>query len=104
MEKASNVYVVLGDFGWSDLGSWSSLHEILDKDENNNVVTANALTYDTSNCLIRGGKEKLIVTQGLDGYLITDTGDVLLVCKLDQEQRFRQFVGDVKSIKGQDFV
>ena len=104
MEKASNVYVVLGDFGWSDLGSWSSLHEILDKDENNNVVTANALTYDTSNCLIRGDKEKLIVTQGLDGYLITDTGDVLLVCKLDQEQRFRQFVGDVKSIKGQDFV
>lgn len=104
MEKASNVFVVLGNFGWSDLGSWNSLHEILDKDGDRNVVKANSLLYDCSNSLVQGPKEKLIVIQGLDGYLVNDTGDVLLICKLDQEQRFRQFVGDVKSFKGPEFV
>lgn len=104
MEKASNVYVVLGNFGWSDLGSWNSLHEILEKDQEGNVVKANTLLYDCENNLVQGPKEKLIVIQGLDGYLVNDTGDVLLVCKLDQEHRFRQFVGDVRSLKGPEFV
>jgi mannose-1-phosphate guanylyltransferase len=104
MEKASNVYVVLGNFGWSDLGSWASLHEITQKDDQNNVVNANCLVYDTENCLVKGPNGKLIVIQGLDGYLVNDTGDILLICKLDQEQRFRQFVSDVRSLKGPEFV
>jgi mannose-1-phosphate guanylyltransferase len=104
MEKASNVYVVLGNFDWSDLGSWSSLYEISQKDGQNNVVNANSLVYDSNSCLIKGPNGKLIVIQGLDGYLVNDTEDVLLICKLDQEQRFRQFVSDVKSLKGPEFV
>ncbi|MGK7396056.1 MAG: mannose-1-phosphate guanylyltransferase [Candidatus Cyclobacteriaceae bacterium M3_2C_046] len=104
MEKASNVYVVLGNFGWSDLGSWNSLHEIKKKDENNNVVDANALIYESKNCLVKGSPGKLIVVQGLDGYLVTDCDDVVLICQKDKESKFRQFVSDVRSIKGQDFI
>lgn len=104
MEKASNVYVVLGDFGWSDLGSWNSLHEILKKDENLNVIDANALVYETNNCLVKGTKEKLIVVQGLENFLVADWKDVLLICKKDEEHKFRQFVSDVKSKKGQDYL
>jgi mannose-1-phosphate guanylyltransferase len=96
MEKAQNVFVCLGDFSWSDLGSWASIHEISDKDTNNNVVRANALTYDSRNCIIKGSPDKLIVAQGLNGYLIGEFGNVFIVCEKDKEEQFRRFVNDVK--------
>ena len=97
MEKASNVYVCLGDISWSDLGSWASIHEISPKDEDNNVIRANALTYDTRNCMIKGAPDKLIVVQGLNGYLVGEFGNVIIVCEKDKEAQFRRFVSDVKS-------
>lgn len=97
MEKASNVYVCLGDFSWSDLGSWASIHEISDKDVDHNVIRANALAYDTRNCIIIGSEDKLIVAQGLNGYLIGEFGNVIIVCEKDKEQQFRRFVSDLKS-------
>lgn len=103
MEKSDDVYVVLGDFGWSDLGSWMSLHEIQPHDDQNNVVEANALLYDTSNCYVKVSPEKLVVVQGLDNYLINESENVLLICKLDAENKFREFVADAKN-KGEDFV
>jgi mannose-1-phosphate guanylyltransferase len=96
MEKAKNVYMCLGDFSWSDLGSWGSIHEISPKDGNNNVVNANALLYDTHNCIVKGSSDKLIVTQGLNGYLIGEFGNVIIVCEKDREEQFRRFVNDVK--------
>lgn len=96
MEKATNVYVCLGDFSWSDLGSWGSIHEISEKDSNNNVVQANALTYDTRNSIIRGSSDRLIVAQGLNGYLIGEFGNVFIVCEKDKEEQFRRFVNDAK--------
>ena len=104
MEKADNVYVILGDFGWSDLGSWGSLHDIKDKDGNNNVIEANVLLYDTHNSIFLGGEKKLIVVQGLQDYLIADTGDVLLICKKDIESEMRGIIKDVKSKKGEDYT
>lgn len=104
MEKADNVYVVEGNFGWSDLGSWSSLHDIRDKNEDGNVIDANSLQYDTKNSLVLGRKDKLIVVQGLDGYLVADSEDVLLICKKDEEKMFRNFVNDVKNEKGEKYV
>lgn len=104
MEKADNVYVILGDFGWSDLGSWDSLHDIKEKDTNNNVIEANVLLYDTKNSLILGDAKKLIVTQGLKDYLIADTGDVLLVCRKDIEREMRRIIKDVKSKKGDNYI
>lgn len=97
MEKASNVYVCLGDFNWSDLGSWASIHEISEKDSDNNVVRANALTYDTRNSIIKGSENKLIVVQGLNGYLVGEFGNVIIVCEKDKEEQFRRFVSDAKS-------
>jgi mannose-1-phosphate guanylyltransferase len=104
MEKADNVFVVPGEFGWSDLGSWSSLHEYHDKDHNGNVVDGNAMFYDSNQCIIRSPKNKLIVIQGLEGYLIADCDDVLLICKKDDEKQIRSIVNDVKSEKGEKFV
>ena len=97
MEKADNVYMCLGDFTWSDLGSWGSIHEISDKDSSNNAIHANALLYETRNCIIKGSPDKLIVAQGLNGYLIGEFDNVIIVCEKDKEEQFRRFVNDVKA-------
>jgi len=104
MEKADNVYVILGDFGWSDLGSWESLHDIKEKDDNNNVIEANVLLYDTTDSLFLGKADKLIVAQGLEDFLVADTGDVLLICKKDIESEMRRIIKDVKSKKGGQYI
>jgi mannose-1-phosphate guanylyltransferase len=104
MEKAENVYVVLGDFGWSDLGSWDALHELKKKDEADNVVEANALLYDSSSNYIKANKKKLLVLSDLEGYLVADFEDVLLICKKDDAPKFKVFVNEVKVNKGEKFV
>ncbi len=96
MEKADNVYVWLSNFAWSDLGSWASLHEISPKDENNNAVAADVLLYDTRNSIIKGPDDKLIVVQGLNGYLVGAFDNVVIVCEKDKEDLFRRFVNDLK--------
>lgn len=104
MEKANNVFVVMGDFGWSDLGSWNSLHEIRDKDEDGNVVEAETILYRCKNNYIKAEKGKLVVLHDLDGYLVSDFDDVLLVCKKDDAAIFKSFVTDVKTLKGDRFI
>lgn len=101
MEKATNVFVCLGNFTWSDLGSWGSIHEISVKDEHNNVIKGKTLMYDTRNSIIRASSpDKLIVVQGLNGYLVAEFGNVIIVCEKDQEDQFRRFVNDVKAMQG----
>ena len=102
MEKANDVYMVKGKFDWSDLGSWDSLHEAKDKDENNNVIDGKALLYNSSNCYVKGPDDMLIVAQDLDGYLVTKSGNVVLICKKDAEKKFREFLNDAKEL-GQEF-
>lgn len=104
MEKASKVYVVLGDFGWSDLGSWNSLHELSEKNGDDNVVQGNAILYDTKSTLVKGPKDKLIIVQGLEGYLVAECGNVTLICKKDEEAKFRHYVADVKEQKGKEYL
>lgn len=101
MEKATNVFVCLGNFTWSDLGSWSSIHDLSTKDEHNNVVTGKTLLYDTRNSIIRASSpDKLIVAQGLNGYLVAEFGNVIIVCEKDKEDQFRKFVNDLKAMPG----
>ena len=102
MEKANDVFMVKGMFDWSDLGSWDSLHEAKAKDENNNVIDAKANLYNSTNCYVKGPDDMLIVAQDLDGYLITLSGNVVLVCKKDAEKKFREFLNDAKD-KGTEF-
>ena len=97
MEKADNVYVSLGKFTWSDLGSWASLHEASFKDDNNNVVSANALVYNTRNSVIKGPQDRLLVVQGLNGYLVGIFDNVVIICEKDKEDLFRRYVNDLKS-------
>jgi mannose-1-phosphate guanylyltransferase len=105
MEKAANVYVIESDFGWSDLGTWGSLHEIRSKDKNRNAITGkNVLTYDSQNCIIHMPAEKLVVLQGLDDYIVVEDDNILLVCRKKDEQQLRQIVDDVKLKKGEKFV
>jgi len=96
MEKAENVYVMLADFGWSDLGTWKSLYELSDKDENGNVINANAMLYDTYNSVVRVSKDKLVVLEGVDNLIVAEADGVIMICHKDHEQRVKDFVADAK--------
>jgi len=98
MEKADNVYVMLASFAWSDLGSWGSLHENSSRDSNNNHIEGPAMTYDTRNSFIKGPDGKLMVIQGLNGYLVGWFEDVLIICEKDREELFRRYVSDLKNL------
>ena len=105
MEKATNVYVQAADFGWSDLGTWGSLYEISDKDEDANAaLIANTLFFDSSENIVTLPSGKLAVIQGLDGYIVAESDNVLLVCKKEEEQRIKQFVTDVKLKYGDKYI
>ena len=105
MEKASNVYVFISDFGWSDLGTWGSLHEIRSQDNHGNAITGKqVMLYDTHNCVIHMPKDKLVVLEGLDDYIVVEDENVLLVCRKKDEQHIRQIVNDVRIEKGEKFV
>lgn len=105
LEKAGNVYTIPGDFGWSDLGTWASLHAECDKDENDNLVQGDkVMLVDTDNCLIRVPAGKLVIIKDLSDYIVVDTGDVLLIHPKSKEQEIKQVVGDVKAIFGEKYL
>lgn len=105
MEKADNVYVLTADFGWSDLGTWGSLYEHKEKDDEGNVKIGDKLfLYDTRDSIINTSNKRLVVIQGMDDFIVVDSEDVLLICKKDQEQRIKSFVNDVKLESGDKFV
>ena len=97
MERADNVYVTLGDFAWSDLGSWAALHEASVRDDHNNVVKGNVLVYDSRNSVIQGTSDKLLVVQGLNGYLVGIFDNVVIICEKEKEELFRRYVNDLKT-------
>lgn len=87
MEKANNVYVLPATFDWNDLGTWGSLHEKLDKDENNNgVINAKVILENSSNNIIRSDADKIIVINGLSDYIIVDKEGVLMIYPKSKEQ------------------
>ncbi len=98
MEKADNVCVLTADFGWSDLGTWSSLFEHSGKDENNNALnTGKVLMYDSSDCVVNLPQQKKAVIQGLKDYIIAESNNCLLICPKTNEQHIRQFSADIAS-------
>lgn len=105
MEKAKNVYVRASIIGWSDLGTWGSLYTHINKDEKGNaVVGKQVMLYDSSNCIVNVPKDKLVVIEGLDDYIVVESDHILLICKKQDEQQIRTFVNDVKILKGDKFV
>lgn len=94
MEPASadnKVFTHPADFGWSDLGNWQSLHEKLTKDADNNAAVGNVRLYECTNCVVHTEDAKKVVLQGLDGYIVSEKGGQLLVCKRCEEQRIKEF-------------
>ena len=105
MEKAKNVYVRSSIIGWSDLGTWGSLYGHIKHDKGNNaLVGKNIIQYDCNNCIVHVPKDKLVVLQGLNDYIVVESDGVLMVCKKEDEQQIRNFVNDVKVQKGDKFV
>jgi mannose-1-phosphate guanylyltransferase len=105
MEKADNVYVRSSVIGWSDLGTWGSLYTHIPKDDKGNaVVGKNVMMYDSSNCIVNMPKDKLVVIEGLDDYIIVESDDTLLICRTQDEQQIRTFVNDVKVLKDDKYV
>lgn len=105
MEKADNVYVIPASFGWSDLGTWNSAWENMDKDYMENAVAGkNVIVFDANKCVIHVPDEKLVVVQGLDDYIVVDTKDVLLICHKEKEQEIKEYVAEVKRNKGDKFL
>ena len=95
MEKAEEIFVCPADFGWSDLGTWGSLLAQTKKDlYGNSVIGENVNLYDTHNSIIHTLDHKRVAVQGLDGYIVAESDGRLLVCKLSEEQRIRQFSGE----------
>ncbi|TFF39228.1 mannose-1-phosphate guanylyltransferase [Mucilaginibacter psychrotolerans] len=106
MEKASNVYVLPSEFGWSDLGTWASIYQLADKDYVGNAVipSEKVIMYDSSNCMVNVPGEKLVILQGLHDFIVVESNNSLLICPRDQEQNIKQVVADVKSKFGAKYI
>ncbi|MCU4163899.1 mannose-1-phosphate guanylyltransferase [Carboxylicivirga caseinilyticus] len=98
MEKANNVFVKKVNFGWSDLGTWSSLHEHMRTNDNNNaVIKGDVLLYNTQNTIVHLPEGKKGVIQGLDGYIVVQSDKAILICPRSNEKQIRQFTTDLKT-------
>jgi len=105
MEKAANVFVLPSTFTWSDLGTWGSLYDMHEKDATQNAVGgANVMMFGSSNCMVKMPDSKLAVLQGLDGFIVVENEDTLLVCKLEHEQEIKAMVAEIKRTKGEKYL
>ena len=105
LEKATNVYTIPADIGWSDLGTWASLHEVLPKDEANNSKSIEHLYLEaTSNCIIHLPKGKAAVIKGLEDFIIVDDEKVLLIYPKNCEQEIKSVAGDMVATYGKEYL
>ncbi len=105
MEKAPNVYVETVDFGWNDLGTWRSLYDHSPKNRDGNVTqNCKALMFNSHNNIVAIKGDKLVVASGLEGYIVADVDDALLIVPLEEEQKIKQYVNDVKVKFGDKYL
>jgi mannose-1-phosphate guanylyltransferase len=105
MEKANNVYVIPADFGWSDLGTWCSAWENMEKDYLENAVAGEkVMVVDSTKCVVHVPDQKLVILQGLNDFIVVDTKDVLLICQKEKEQEIKDYVADVRRNMGDEFL
>ncbi|MFV0345601.1 MAG: mannose-1-phosphate guanylyltransferase [Bacteroidales bacterium] len=104
MEKAHNVRVICCDIGWSDLGTWGALYLTKEENENNNIRGKEVHISNTRNCVFRGQEDKAYILDNLDGYIIADTEDVLLICKRENEKDLKQFMSKLEDSSGDKYL
>ncbi len=95
MERTDNAFVIPGDFGWNDVGSWDALGAVFPADENGNIIKADHINIDTKECIIYGDK-KLIATIGLNNIVVVDTEDAIMICDKNKTQDVKQIVDKLK--------
>ncbi len=103
MEKAKNIYVIPGNFGWDDVGSWLSLERINNTNQDGNIISGNVVTVKTKNSIIQGSK-KLIATIGLEDIIIVDTDDALLICNKDNTQEVKEVIANLKASNKTEYL
>ena len=103
MEKAKNVYVIPGNFGWDDVGSWLSLERINNTNQDGNIISGNVVTINTKNSIIQGSN-KLIATIGLEDIIIVDTDDALLICNKDNTQEVKEVIANLKASNKTEYL
>ena len=103
MEKAKNIYVIPGNFGWDDVGSWLSLERINKTNQDGNVISGNVISIKTKNSIIQGN-EKLIATIGLEDIVIVDTEDVTLICHKDNTQEVKEVINNLKICNRNEYL
>lgn len=98
MEKAQNVYVLKTDFGWSDLGTWNSLYNLQEKDDNKNVIINDnvIINHSFGNYINSTSKDRILVLKDLDDYIVVDTDSALLICKRENEQQIESLLNEAK--------
>ncbi len=106
LEKVDNVDVLQCHFGWADIGTWEALHDVMPKsaDSNNVVIDSKSLLYDCKDCIIKLPDGHVAVVQGLEGYVVVEEGNVLVICKKDDQKAIRKFVNDAQLNLGEEFV
>lgn len=105
MEKADNVYMLMADFGWSDLGTWGALHDLSEKDENrNSALKCKSHFIESFDNLVTLPEGRLAVIQGLEDYIVAESEDILLICKKSEEQRIKHFVVDINLKYGEEYM
>lgn len=105
MEKADNVYVKTAELGWSDLGSWKALYEASPHNAEGNVTqNCKVLAYDCKDTIFAVSGEKIVVASGLKNYIVAESGNSLLIYPIDEEQRIRNIVNDVRTRFGESYV
>ena len=105
IEKSENVYVLPSAFGWSDLGTWKSLYDVADKNEDRNVIIGENVELSSSEGnLVVSSKDKLVVLEGVQDLFVLDTEDALLICNKENEQEVKRIVNDVKGGHNGKFI
>ena len=103
MEKATNTYVIRGNFGWSDVGSWDEVYRLSSKDEHGNSFHGKVISFNTKNSYIHAG-DKLVATVGVDDLIVINTGDALLICKRGMSQDVKEIVDHIRRKQMNDYL
>jgi mannose-1-phosphate guanylyltransferase len=93
MEKATNIFTIPADIGWSDLGTWASLHEVTKKGDNNSINSKNFILQNTKDCIVSVNNNKAVIIDGLEDYIVVDDDQVLLIYPKAKEQEIKALSG-----------
>ena len=103
MEKAENIYILPGTFGWDDVGSWLAVGRIKKSNEDGNIVQGNIITVDSKNCIIQGEK-KLIATVGIEDLIVVDTQDATLICDKNSVGNIKKILENLKICNRDEYI